>query len=69
MGKFEENSKTIQNQCGVNRNSHQIAEDLTMDEEVVSITRYEKTGQDFMNPIIKFQINFKNEFTTWRRYS
>ena len=40
-----------------------------MDEEVVSITRYEKTGQDFMNPIIKFQINFKNEFTTWRRYS
>ena len=51
------------------QNSHEIAEDKTIAEEQISVTRFEKTGQDFMNPVIKFQITFRNEFTTWRRYS
>jgi len=35
---------------------------------LVNIIKFEKTGQDFMNPIIKYQIIYKTK-STWRRYS
>lgn len=37
--------------------------------ELVDIIRFEKMGQDLMNPVIKYQIVYKNKFYTWRRYS
>lgn len=51
------------------RNGHEIAEDRTASNDLITICKFEKMGQDFMNPIIKFQIIYKDKYTTWRRYS
>lgn len=37
--------------------------------DLVNIAKFEKAGQDFMNPVIKYQIVYKEKYVTWRRYS
>lgn len=48
-------------------NNYEVVEGANKNQIVIQ--KHEKMGQEHLNPVIKYEINYNNEFVTWRRFS